>query len=723
MKAATWVLAAVVLILGFLSFSLATLLDKSRLYPAAAERYDVESLKIGTLASVCPGLPAGPVVLAQVEICLAAATPTALRTLAIPTVDAVLDAPVPRFPDLLAEQGLEDLSRHLAAKAPYVLAVEIPAAHFREKALGVEPEVLVFHKITDAYFCIEGRCDQHANKNRYLAQTVPLLVDGAGARGATVTVWIVAHDPLGTVGLYLGSGLFVAKDTALGLARRFLPIAVHGLPVVFSLLFVLITAVGFGFAAVWRERFEFAAFAAYASALALNSFPTDYILGDFYFRLPLGVVDVFTFWKTALVPVAAASLALAMYGVRPRLILALAAVAQVFVLAVFGRIIPDAGFAFVSRTWIQTSLGAALLTLAIPVTVCALALRRDPRSVYLILATTFFATTGGQMTAAALRLFLGQIQGSSTPAPWSSLGLVALLAVLIHQTVAEGKARLAESRARLVVVTREAAVARTIQMLAHDARRPFSTLRMGVGYLRAATTTQELERRLGRVTQETDRALLKIEGMLQDVLETGAQRPLARERVAPLALVEAALVELVQLAPRAELEFRYDLRHVTDLEVDRAKVMRVFANILDNAVQAMRGHGTITIRTKNELAHVHFALENSGSFIPAELRAQIFDPYVTRGKAQGSGLGLAIAKQVVEAHGGEIGCESSEGRGTTFWFTLPRAEGAGSDVARVVLARSSAELRAVASFEPVRLDFEPAAMPVPKRPIEIQADA
>ena len=67
---------------------------------------------------------------------------------------------------------------------------------------------------------------------------------------------------------------------------------------------------------------------------------------------------------------------------------------------------------------------------------------------------------------------------------------------------------------------------------------------------------------------------------------------------------------------------------------------------------------------------IEIALEDSGCGMSAEELAHAFEPYV-RGQGGGTGLGLAIARAIVQAHGGQIGIESSPGTGCRVWFTLP----------------------------------------------------
>jgi len=108
------------------------------------------------------------------------------------------------------------------------------------------------------------------------------------------------------------------------------------------------------------------------------------------------------------------------------------------------------------------------------------------------------------------------------------------------------------------------------------------------------------------------------------------------------------------------------------LEVDRHRILRVFGNLVRNAQQAMgaKEGNRLTISAKPVEDKVRFEFADTGCGIPGELLAEIFEPFVTHGKADGTGLGLAISKAVVEAHHGTISVMSNE-KGTTFQIDLP----------------------------------------------------
>jgi signal transduction histidine kinase len=103
-----------------------------------------------------------------------------------------------------------------------------------------------------------------------------------------------------------------------------------------------------------------------------------------------------------------------------------------------------------------------------------------------------------------------------------------------------------------------------------------------------------------------------------------------------------------------------------------SELNQVWTNIIDNAIDAMDGKGTITIRTRREDQEMVVEIEDEGPGIPPDIQPQIFDPFfTTKGPGRGTGLGLNISSNIiVEKHRGEIKVDSKPGR-TTFQVHLP----------------------------------------------------
>ena len=102
---------------------------------------------------------------------------------------------------------------------------------------------------------------------------------------------------------------------------------------------------------------------------------------------------------------------------------------------------------------------------------------------------------------------------------------------------------------------------------------------------------------------------------------------------------------------------------------------QVWANLLDNAADAVEEAGKITLRVFGDGDAVVVEVEDDGPGVPREIRSRIFEPFfTTKAVGSGVGLGLDVARRVVAAHGGEIGLETGSW-GTRFEVRLPLEDG------------------------------------------------
>jgi signal transduction histidine kinase len=113
-----------------------------------------------------------------------------------------------------------------------------------------------------------------------------------------------------------------------------------------------------------------------------------------------------------------------------------------------------------------------------------------------------------------------------------------------------------------------------------------------------------------------------------------------------------------------------------EVVADRDRIAQVLSNLLSNAIKYSPGGGTIRVWAQRTDGTIRVVVEDPGIGIPAEQQERVFSRFFraqssgTRG-IQGLGLGLALAREIVSAHDGEMGFESAEGQGSTFWFSLP----------------------------------------------------
>jgi signal transduction histidine kinase len=111
-----------------------------------------------------------------------------------------------------------------------------------------------------------------------------------------------------------------------------------------------------------------------------------------------------------------------------------------------------------------------------------------------------------------------------------------------------------------------------------------------------------------------------------------------------------------------------------DLLADPVQLELALLNLITNSVDAMASGGKLMVRVQPVSDRLHLEIKDTGSGIPPDLLARIFDPWVTtKPHGKGSGLGLSIARQVVASHGGTIGVDNRPGEGAIFTIDLPAA--------------------------------------------------
>jgi PAS domain S-box-containing protein len=116
--------------------------------------------------------------------------------------------------------------------------------------------------------------------------------------------------------------------------------------------------------------------------------------------------------------------------------------------------------------------------------------------------------------------------------------------------------------------------------------------------------------------------------------------------------------------------------HLPVVHGEKTRLAQVFQNLLSNAVKYMgRPDGLIRVHAIEEGEHWRFGVEDNGPGIDSQYFVKIFQIFQTlkpRDEFESTGIGLSVVKRIVELHHGRIWVESEVGRGTTFWFTLPR---------------------------------------------------
>lgn len=235
-------------------------------------------------------------------------------------------------------------------------------------------------------------------------------------------------------------------------------------------------------------------------------------------------------------------------------------------------------------------------------------------------------------------------------------------------------------------ISRELTVAKLqsdfVAAVSHEFRTPLTTMRQFSELLvQDRVSSDDRRREFYRVLlRESDRLHRLVEGLLNfGRMEAGE----IQYRFAPLdpaALLGDVVAEFRQEASKAGYEI--ELQESGDLPPvrgDRESLARVFWNLLDNAVKYSPDCRTIWVELTNLGERVRVRVRDQGLGIPVEEQKEIFRKFVrgasSRAAAiEGTGIGLAMARQIVEAHGGEISVQSKSGEGSVFTVVLPMAD-------------------------------------------------
>ena len=147
--------------------------------------------------------------------------------------------------------------------------------------------------------------------------------------------------------------------------------------------------------------------------------------------------------------------------------------------------------------------------------------------------------------------------------------------------------------------------------------------------------------------------------------------------VAASSLIARASDAARPLLARQGLTLEFDLEEgLPHIEADADRILRVFGNLLDNALKFTTAPGRIRLGAHRASGGVRFSIANSGPALPARTLKSMFRPFWQAGRDhRGAGLGLAICSSTVEAHGGTIWAEPAAGEQVRVCFVLPRKPG------------------------------------------------
>ena len=259
--------------------------------------------------------------------------------------------------------------------------------------------------------------------------------------------------------------------------------------------------------------------------------------------------------------------------------------------------------------------------------------------------------------------------------------------------LAKTNRELRETQAQLVQSEKMASLGSLVAGIAHEINTPVGamtsmhdTLMRAIQKLKEHLTSKNKGDKEGFENDERLNKLFDVIDESNQVIKSGASRvgEIVR-RLRSFARLDEAEIKKVDVHEGLEdtltlvhheikhhIEIVKDYGEVPPMSVYPSRLNQVFLNLLNNARQAVKEKGTITIRTGVEDAQAIIVFSDDGVGIEPENLKKIFDPgFTTKGVGVGTGLGLSICYQIIQDHHGTIEADSTPGEGSTFTLRLP----------------------------------------------------
>ena len=210
--------------------------------------------------------------------------------------------------------------------------------------------------------------------------------------------------------------------------------------------------------------------------------------------------------------------------------------------------------------------------------------------------------------------------------------------------------------------------------MSHEIRTPLNAI-TGFAEVLASANTEEEKAQYQEIIKMNADLLLQL---VNDILDMSKIEAGTLEFVYTKVDINLLLSDLRQLFQMRVNDAGKNIRIIAEpslpscsIETDRNRVAQVLSNFTTNAIKFTQ-EGTISIGYEARDTELYFYVTDTGAGIPADKLPEVFGRFVKLNKdKKGTGLGLSISKTIVNKLEGQIGADSVEGKGSTFWFTIP----------------------------------------------------
>ena len=210
--------------------------------------------------------------------------------------------------------------------------------------------------------------------------------------------------------------------------------------------------------------------------------------------------------------------------------------------------------------------------------------------------------------------------------------------------------------------------------MSHEIRTPLNAI-TGFAEILASANTEEEKAQYQEIIKMNADLLLQL---VNDILDMSKIEAGTLEFVYTKVDINLLLSDLRQLFQMKVNDAGGNIQIIAEpslpscsIETDRNRVAQVLSNFTTNAIKFTQ-EGTISIGYEARDTELYFYVTDTGAGIPADKLPEVFGRFVKLNKdKKGTGLGLSISKTIVNKLEGQIGADSVEGKGSTFWFTIP----------------------------------------------------
>jgi len=216
-----------------------------------------------------------------------------------------------------------------------------------------------------------------------------------------------------------------------------------------------------------------------------------------------------------------------------------------------------------------------------------------------------------------------------------------------------------------------------ISNVSHEFRTPISSIKLIAetltdGALKDPGVNQDF---LSRINIEADKLMNMTNELTELSMMENRETTLDKHPLKIHSLVRQVVQRLQAQSDKKGLTLSVDTGTAApDLVIDQYRIEQVLVNLVYNAIKFTNPGGVITISVKTRDNEIMVSVSDTGIGIPREELPRVFERFYKVNKArddEGVGLGLAISRHIITSHGGKIWVESEEGKGSTFFFTLP----------------------------------------------------